>query len=238
MTITANDLLDSAALKLGAKATGESLTASEYSDGLKILNSMLDAWAIDKLLVYQILQTGYSWAAAASSRTIGTGGDLSGTRPIRIEEGSFFHDSVNNLDVPVNILRNRSTYDRIRVKNTNTTYPEYLFYDPAYPLGVLYAYPVPSSALTLYLNTWQTLQSFSNGTTALALPPGYQWAIEHNLAIALEPIFTMPAPPSVVKAANTSLAALKRINNTPLMGATEVAHVLRGVSKPNIKAGD
>ena len=235
---TAIDLIEAAALKIGAKATGETLTASELFDSLNILNSMLDNWAIDRLLVYQIVQTSYTWAAAASSRTIGSGGQLIGTRPIRIEEGSLFRNSTDNTDIPVQILRNRSFYDAIAVKTTTSTYPDYLFYDPAYPLGVLYAYPTPSAELTLKLNTWQTLQSFASGTTDLALPPGYRWAIEHNLAVALEPVFVMPAPPSVAKEAMASKSALRRINHTPVPGATEVFHVLNGRSNADLYAGE
>ena len=235
---TANDLIESAALKLGAKATGETLTASELSDSLKILNSMLDNWSIDRLLVYQIVQTSYTWAAMASSRTIGSGGQLSGTRPIRIEEGTLFINATDNTDILVNIIRDRSTYDGIAVKGTTSTYPDYLYYEPAYPLGILYAYPTPSEALTLKLNTWQPLQSFASGTTSLALPPGYQWAIEHNLAVALESVFVMPAPPSIVKEAMSSKSALRRINHIPVTGATEVAYVLGGGRKPDIQAGE
>lgn len=234
---TANDLIESAALKLGAKATGETLTASELSDSLSVLNSMLDMWALDRLLVYQIVQTSYTWAALASSRTIGSGGDLAGTRPIRIEEGTLFRNATDNVDIPVNIIRNRSTYDAIASKSTTSTYPDYLFYDPAYPLGVLYVYPTPSAELTLKLNTWKTLQSFASGTTDLSLPPGYQWAIETNMAIALESVFTMPAPPSVQRAAGMALSAIKRVNHTPVTAATEVALVLGGGRKPDIQAG-
>ena len=51
---TANDLIEAAALKLGAKQTGEVLTADEASDSLSILNSMLDHYAIKHNLVFQI----------------------------------------------------------------------------------------------------------------------------------------------------------------------------------------
>lgn len=235
---TANDLIESAALKLGAKATGETLTSSELSDSLNILNSMLEMMAIDRLMVYQIVQTSYTWAALESSRTIGVGGQLSGTRPIRIEEGTLFRNATDNIDILVNIIRDRSTYDAIADKSTTSTYPDYLYYEPAYPLGILYAYPTPSAALTLKLNTWQTLQSFASGTTDLALPPGYRWMIEHNLAVALESVFVMPVPPSVLAEARSSKAAIKRINHTPITGATEVAYVLGGGRKPDIYAGE
>lgn len=241
--MTANDLIEAAVLKLGAKATGETLTASELSDSLSVLNSILDAWSIDRLLVYQIVQTNYTWAALATSRTIGVGGDLSGVRPIRIEEGTFFRNATENVDHQVNIIRDRSVYDSISVKDTTTNYPNYLFYDTAYPLGVLKAYPTPATSLTLSLNYWLPLQSFASGTTVVSLPPGYQWAIENNLAVALEAVFVMPAPASVQRAALTSLASIRRINHVPITSGTDVVHILassstNGYGRSNIKAGD
>lgn len=232
---TALDLIEAAALKLGAKQTGEALTSDEATDGLSILNSMLDNWAINSLMVYQIVQNSYSWTADQQSRTIGTGGDFNATRPVRIEDGTYFRYS--NIDSPVKIIRNRGNYDTIASKTVKSTYPEVLFYDPAFPLGVLYAFPVPSNTLTLFLNTWQTLQNFSNLTTNLSLPPGYQWAIEHNLAVALEPVFVVPAPENVIREAGKSKADLIRINNRPILSQTEVSYVLSGRGRSDIEAG-
>lgn len=217
---TAADLIKNAALKLGAVQPGESLNASEASDCLNVLNSMLDLWAVDNLLVYQIVQANYSWAGGNASRTIGSGGNFSGARPHRIEDGTFWRD-VNNVDVQAHILRSRAQYDALPDKTGQSTVPQYLFYDQAYPLGVLYAYPVPSAAITLYLNYWQTLQSFTALTTALSLPPGYQWMIEHNLAVQLEPIFGIPAPARVAMEADRSRRIVARANHIPVLGGTE-----------------
>src|SRR4051812_32681377 len=101
---TALDLCTSAALKLGALESGEALTADEGSDCLNVLNSMLDFWAINKLLVYQIVQSTYTWPTATTSRTIGTSGNFNAARPVRIEEGTFFRDTTNNIDYPVEIV--------------------------------------------------------------------------------------------------------------------------------------
>lgn len=233
---TANDLIESAALKLGAKQTGETLTADEATDSLAILNSMLDAWAIESLLVYQIVQNTHTWTGAAASQTIGSGGDFNTTRPVRIEEGTFFRDS-NNIDSPVRILRDRTSYDGLASKTDQTTFPEVLFYDPGYPLGTLYAYPVPSSSITLYLNSWQTLQNFASLTTDLALPPGYQWAIEYNLAVHLQPVFSIPASNFVIAEATRAKKALQRINHRPVYGVTETQAVLHGRGRSDIEAG-
>lgn len=234
---TALQLIESAALKLGAIESGEALTADEAADSLSALNSMLEFWSTNSLLVYQIVQNSHSWASGNASRTIGTSGDFNTTRPLRIEEGTYFRDSFN-LDLPVKILRDRAAYDAISLKSTQSTYPEYLFYDPAYPLGVLYAYPVPSSALTLRLNSWQTLQNFAALTTDLALPPGYQYTIENNLACELEPIFGVPVPPRVERNAMLSRNGMMRINHVPVTSNLDVAGVVGATnnSRYNINA--
>jgi len=233
---TANDLIEAAALKLGAKQSGEALTADEANDSLSILNSMLEYWSIKKLLVYQIQQETFTWTGNATSQTIGSGGDFATTRPIRIEEGTFFRDS-NNIDVPVDILRSRAAYDSLPSKSDTTTFPGKLFYDPAYPLGVLYVYPVPSTSMTLKLNSTQQIQNFSGLTTDMSLPPGFQWAIENNLAVALEPVFQVPAPASVIREADNSLSALKRMNSRPIFAAIEAAYVLNARGRSDIEAG-
>ncbi len=160
---------------------GETPDADESADGLEALNAMLDSWQIERLFVYQIVQGSYTWPSTTTSRTIGSGGNFAAQRPVRIESALAVDSGSNWYEIGV--FQSREEYDRIVNKASASTLPQFLFYDPAYPLGVLYLYPVPSVSVTLKLNTWQTLQSFAALTTALSLPPGYQRAIEFNLAI-------------------------------------------------------
>ena len=216
---TALDLIESAALKLGAKATGESLTADEANDSLSILNSFLDSMRIDEMMVYQIAQNTYSWTGGQVSRTIGPAGNFNGSRPIKIIS-AFFRDG--QFDYPVMVIENRDAYDRISFKSNETNYPNVIYYDPGFPLGTIYAHPVPSSTIPIYINHWQTLQEFATLTTDFALPPGYQWMIENNLAIALEPVFSVPASQSVYKAASESMSAIKRVNHRPINSMNDI----------------
>ena len=202
---------------------GESLDSDESADGLVALNAMLDSWQIDRLLVYQIVQVSNTWPAATTSRTIGSGGNFTQQRPVKIDS-AFVTDSNSNW-YEVRVLQDRTEYDSIVIKTTESTLPQYLFMDPAYPLGVIYLYPVPSAAVTLKLNTWQTLQSFAALTTDLSLPPGYQRAIEYNLAIEFGPEFGANISPEVKRVAMESKAAIQSLN-APSM----VARVDNGVA--------
>lgn len=189
---------------------GEEPDADEAEDGRNALNTMLDSWRLERLMVYQIVQGSYSWLAGVSSKTIGSGGDISASRPVRIES-AFLTDTNSNWH-EIEVLTMREQYDSIIIKTTTSTWPAYLYMDPAYPLATIYVYPVPSAAITLKLNTWQTLQSFSALTTDLALPPGYQRAIEFNLALEFGAEFKKDVPPFVASTAVLAKAAVKNLN--------------------------
>lgn len=194
---------------------GETLDPDESADGLTALNSMLASWKISRLFVYQIVQGSYTWPSSTTSRTIGSGGDFTDTRPDRIES-AYVVDS-NSVWYPLQIMVMREEYDSIVIKTTPSILPQYLFYDSAYPLGVLYLWCVPSAELTLKLNTWQTLQSFSALTTDLALPPGYERAITYSLAEEYCPEFGVKIPDDVRRIAAEARAIVKNLNAPPMI---------------------
>jgi hypothetical protein len=199
MAITANTMIISALGKIQVLGIDANVTAQEAADGLYDLNAMLDTWSIEGLMVYQVQQTTHSWTANAASKTIGSGGDFNTTRPYKIEhKGNFFRDS-DSLDYQVGVYR-RQDYDRIVDKTATGSTPHSLFYDDGFPTRTLYVHPIPTQALTLYLNSWKPLQNFSALTTELSLPPGYQAAIEWNLAI-----WSAPRYGSAAKAAARDL---------------------------------
>lgn len=223
---TANELILSACQKLGVKESGGTLTALEQADCLNVLNSMLDAWSIEKLLIYHTAQALYLWVAGNISYTIGAGGAFNGQRPLSIEPGTFFRSGTGAVDTPVEILRSRQTYDAYSVKGSVGGIPDALFLDATYPLATLYCYPVPDTSITLFLNYKILLQNFAAVTDVAVLPPGYRWAIEHNLAVALESVFQAPAPASVKSAAADAKRTIKRSNHAPTTSSLDLA--LRG----------
>lgn len=214
---------------LGADATPTTL---EAADGLYALNSMLDAWSIERLMVYQVQQSSYEWAADAGSKTIGSGGDFSASRPNRIEKSGNFFRTSDNLDYPLTVY-SREEYDRIVQKVTGSSIPEYLFHDTGFPLMTLYAYPIPSDTLTLYLNTWKPLQQFTALTSTISLPAGYQAAIEFNLGPWMAPEFgaaAVAAAGRLEKRAAQLKTAIKNVNMPDLISQVDY-HIVRRRSR-------
>lgn len=226
---TALDLIEKSMRLFGALADGESATATEASDGLDSLNTMLESWSIDRLMVYHILQENFTWASGNASRTIGSGGNFNTTRPTKIVSG---FTRISDVDYPFQVVE-REHYDAITDKTTQSSYPEIVYYDATMSTGTVYGYPVPNASITVYLNSWKQLQQLSALTTDLALPPGYRRAIEFNLAVEIAPEYGMAVPASVERIASESKAALKRINSPSM-----VANLgLSGGGRYNINAG-
>lgn len=223
MPITANNLLNRAARLIRAIGSDQTLTAQEAADGLYALNSMLDAWSAERLMIYQIRQDSYSWSSGSASKTIGSGGDFNTSRPIRIERlGNFFRDS-SNLDYQVSVYPHEE-YSRIIKKSSGGSIPESLFYDDSYPTRTLYVYPVPSQTLTLYLNTWKPLQQFSSLTSQINLPPAYQAAIEFNLGLWWAPEWgaaAVAASKDIKEHAVNLKAAIKGVNSQSMVARVD-----------------
>ena len=195
---------------IGEKPIGGTLTSSEQTTYLAVLNAMLESWSIDSLMCYQELQESFALTTGDGTYTIGSGGDFNTTRPVKIIL-AFVRDS-SNYDVPVEII-NDSAWNNIRVKSTGNTYPSYLNYDQAYVagLGTINLYPLPSASLTLFISTLKQLLAFATISETVSLPPGYQRALESNLAIELA-AGQIQVSQEVLKIAKESKAAIKQVN--------------------------
>lgn len=222
MTITANDMIQRSMRLLGALGQGETPTAQEQTDGLYALNAMLDSWSIERLMVYNVVEENFTWTGGSTYQTMGSGGNFNTTRPSKLENG---FSRVNNVDYPYELV-SKETYDHVVAKSTVTsTFPRIIYADYGYPLITLYAYPVPVSSLDVHFNSWKQLQSFATGTTELSLPPGYQRALEYNLAMEMSTDFSLPVPPNVAATAITAKGNIKRLNKVSMVANLDAAIV-------------
>ena len=71
------------------------------------------------------------------------------------------------------------------MKSNTSQIPQVLFYDPQYPLGIIYLFPVPSAAYTLMFNAIIQQSTYSSLPMSLSVPPGYERAYILNLALDL-----------------------------------------------------
>lgn len=215
---TAQTRIDRAMRLIGALESGESPTPQETADCLVALNGLIDSWRNDSLMVYAITSVSKVLTGGDGSYTIGTGADINTTRPVKIEGG---YVTVNGVDYPVETMTEevwRNLSDKAL-----TGIPEYVYYDPQMANGVVNLYPVPDGAYTLKLSVWTPISTIAAATDNIVLPPGYERAIDTNLAIEIAPEFQRPVSDALAKAARESLKAIKQANIQPFYAQIEFA---------------
>lgn len=210
---TASDLVNGAMKEAGVLAAGETAGSDDSADVLQALNNLMESWQLERLMCYQVLQESFSLTANVGAYTIGSGGTFDTARPTKIIDPCFVRDS-SNLDSQLQII-NEVAYGNIVQKNIGTTYPSFLYYDQGYTssaLATINVYPRPSANLTLFINSWKQLQTFSTLTVSTQLPPGYRRAIEKNLGVEISPQFGREPSQALMRAAIQAKAAIKTVN--------------------------
>lgn len=230
MTTVAN-ICDRAARLLSQVNPGETMTTSEYSDALVSLNAMVDSWRNERLMCFAMRDETVTMVSAQTSYTIGPSGNLNTTRPVKIDDAYVVISNISYPDVKILTVEE---WDAIPSKTATSNRPDRIYYQPSYPLGTLYVYPIPNAASDLHILTWTPLTAFAAVTDTVSLPPGWEEALATNLAIAISPEYKTQASAAVIKMAVDAKANIKRVN-APLMKAyTELQALVGGRHRSNI----
>lgn len=207
---TARDLIHRSLRLIHVLDSGEDPTPDEANDSLTAFNDMLDSMSVPGLYIYAQREDIVSWTASEASRTIGASGNFNITRPTRIE--SAFYRASDDSDYPIKILRSRESYTGILDKSTEGSIPSYLYYEPAYPLGTLYIYPVPSATAAIHLQTQEQLTQIATLDTTISFPPGYKDLLTAMLCGRLAPEFGVALPPEAQDIMRRASRAVRRAN--------------------------
>ena len=212
MATTANDQINGALRLLGVLAEGETPSAATSQDALAALNQMIDSWNTERLAVFSTQDQVFSWPPNARERTLGPTGDFVGSRPILVEDSTYFRDPANNISYGLKLI-NQQQYNGIAVKTVTSTYPQVLWVNMSYPDITMTVYPVPTKVLEFHIVSVKEITAPVSLSTDLAFPPGYLRAFKYNLACEFAPEFGVEPSPTVARVAMTSKRNLKRINN-------------------------
>jgi hypothetical protein len=187
------------------------------------INWLLAQWARKRWLVYRIQD--YSVVSTgAQSYSVGKGAAINiNPRPDRLEYAfmRFLNTSNNNglpVDVPLGIISSHEDYSRIPVKTVGTL-PWRIFYDPVWPVGLLFPWPVPQATIyEIHVGFKVVLPRFQSLQQPISFPPEYESALNWCGARRLRASYQMPPDPSidalarealgVIRAANTAMSTL------------------------------
>lgn len=226
----ANDFITRGMKALGSLGRTEVPSAQDFTDGLYCYNQLLESWSTEGLMSYATLQRSFSLTANTQSYTIGSGGVINVDRPIDITQ-AFVRDS-NGQDHPLTIV-SREVWNNIGLKTNTSEYPHTLFYDSTYPLGVIYVFPVPTAARTVFYDSVLNQVTASTGTVSISMPPGYERTFVSNLALELMAngfpcLLNDRQLAALIKAAQEGKANIKRANIKEVLSALDPALTAHG----------
>lgn len=219
-TMTVLDLITSVLREINVLGAGDTPSADDAMDGLRMVNDFIDGvCALERLLIYTITRTTWTLVASQASYAVGPSGDVNIVRPIYIDRVRFQETAVSpTLEMPLGLLT-EADYRAVPRKALTSSYPVSYYYNPTFPTGTLKFFPIPTSTTlqgVLYAPTAVT--RFGALTDVIALPPGYNRFLRKNLAVEFSAAWrdTLPINPILIKQATESTANLKRVNQRPI----------------------
>lgn len=211
---TPQDLISFSLKAIGALGVGQSALTEDNTDAFNALNAMLAVWNRKRWLIWHLVDASFV-STGAQSYTVGAGGNFNVARPDRLEAAFFRQVTTANpsqVDYPLQILESREDYSRIALKQLST-FPQFIFYDAAFPLGSVFPWPVPAASIyELHIVLKETLSQFTALNQTINLPPEYFEAIWTNLCIRLAPVYQVAASAEVLGLAKASLATIRGAN--------------------------
>lgn len=168
---------------------GENPSAEDSDFILRKANRILDQWNAREVYVWNKQITTGTLTPNLTPHLIGPQGSANfivTERPVRIEEGGaglVVNTSTPNVRIPLK-LWDHERYALETVKTIATSVPYALYYEPDWPNGKLFLWPVPTAAYGLELSTWNVTAQFVTIQDNFSMPPGYNEALVMTLAEA------------------------------------------------------
>jgi hypothetical protein len=184
-------------------------------------NWLLAQWARKRWLVYRLQD--YSFVSTgANNYTVGNQQTINiNPRPDRIEyafvrflnQSSLGNNNSSTLvDIPLDIIPSHENYSQITVKTIGTL-PARIFYDPLWPIGLLFPWPVPQANIyEIHVGFKVVLPRFLNIQQPINFPPEYEAALNWCLARRFRASYQMPPDSTIDSLARDGLNVIRLAN--------------------------
>jgi hypothetical protein len=212
---TPQDIIRTALKKAGILGAGQIALSEDTNDAYSDLQDMLGQWQRKRWLIWHLVTYSTPGVSNQLSYTAGPAGNFAiNPRPDKIES-AFFRQVIvsqpNQIDYPLEIITSMEDYNRISLKQL-TTFPQYVFYDSAFPTGLVYPWPLLIPQYTLFITVKETLSQFTSLSQTISLPLEYFAALKFNLAVRLRQAYQLPPDAALIALAKDSLNVIRNAN--------------------------
>lgn len=207
---TALNVIEGALRMLNILSVGVSASTAQQTEGLDMLNLMIDEWRNEQLMCPWVVEESFALTSGDGEYSIGPGADFNTVRPIELQDSAFVR--VSDIDYPITLI-NQAQYNAFPSKNVTGSFPQVLYYEPIFPQGIIRLWPLPGSGNTLYISSLKQLATMPGTGTTVSVPPGYELCYRSNLALTWSNNFGVAIPPGVVRTALRTKRSIRRVNN-------------------------
>ena len=231
-TTTAAVIISDALKEILVIGEGETPSAAMLSDGLRMLNRLLDTLSNNNDFAY-FASMEQKALTGQQILTIGPTGDIVTTRPIKVETAVVDR---NGITYPVKVIDNEK-YDAVTYKALQGANTQAVYYEATYPNGTLYLYPV-STGCTLKMRVLNSVKQFASTSVQIDMPEGYEDAIMLALAIRMAPGYGKQVSQDTKQAARRAMKAVKTTNQVvPTMDLPDAVMGRSGSSFSSFMSG-
>jgi len=223
---TALDIITDAFRELAVVDPIDPVPGEMAAFGLNKLNRLLNRWNARRTAVYADVTTLYTLTPSLNPHTIGpTGATWTVTqRPVDIDHLAVVQSGIySTLD-----KRDDVWWREISQPGMTGPVPSDWKYEPTYPNGSLYLWPIPSAALQVALTSRMVLSALTLAST-FTMPPAYQDAVTLSLAESLAPAMGAQIAPELRESARQArVDAFANNDSTPKLMTVDVGMGGRG----------
>lgn len=207
------DLVTDALLELGVIGEVETPSSAQSLHAKRVLNRMLDQWKVDRLQMFVIIRDTATLTPNTEFFNVGDGAaHIDIPRPAFLEKVNY-QDTTTDIEYSLGPLLTEQEFENIPQKTMTSTVPSRAYYGTRYPFARLRPWPIPTSTtLEWVLYYRQQIETVTDLTTDVELPPGYEELIVTNLAVRLAPSYEKEPSPLLVQRSNRAVELVKRAN--------------------------
>lgn len=228
--LTVGQSISEALHELGVSALGEPDQPEYVAIGQTRVNWVLDAWKVDRLMIFQVLRQLYTLTPTTASYTIGPGATWEiATRPLAIVRAGFVNTAVNPsepLETPIHVYTDEE-WAAIGLKTLTSTIVWGIWYETSWKLtapvgsGKIFVYPILTSTAQIALYLPVAMDEVADDENGLAvvmyMPPGYRRAFVTSMAMEMADAMRIEPKPSLVAKWKLAMKTVKKSNIKPMI---------------------
>ena len=182
---TMRDIVTLALKDTGVTGLGQTPLPEDINDGFTALSQMLALWQVKRWLVPGLTKV-TAVSNAAISNQIGPGKFYNAIRPDKILAAYVRQLNTSGLIVsyPLLPIWSYEDYAKLTLKDLST-FPQYFFYDGAFPFGNVYIWPIPSTSFEIDLVVKLPIQQKTNINAGVITTGGAAYTVGAYAAVPL-----------------------------------------------------